>query len=282
MLSKEMRISKSSVYRIIKNLGGSKPYALPPPKRCGRKRHVFTAEEMQKIVDYRQKYKASCNTLQRLLKAKEGREIAHNQIYKLLLSKGMIHKQKAKRKRDTWTRFARKHTLSMRQTDWKLLKNGNWLIAFKDDAARTIVAAGEFQNATSENSILVLAEGIRKYGRPLSVLTGRDAQFYASDKKGKPSGKTKFQLFLEANNIRHILARVSHPQTCGKIERFFGEVERRLYTWHDFNTVEEVVNWYNNLLPSLSLDYDNLETPAEAFKRKMHHKRRIIKKVVEI
>ncbi len=281
-LAREMKISKSSAYRIIRDLGGCKPYALPPPKQCGRKKHVFTSEEVQKAVDYRQKYKASCNTLQGLLKAKEGLRLAHNQIYKILLNKNMIHRQKARRKRNTWTRFERKHSLSMWQTDWKQLKNGNWLIAFKDDAARTIVAAGEFPSATSENSITVLAQGIRAYGRPLSILTGRDAQFYASDKKGKPSGKTEFQLFLEANNIRHILARVSHPQTCGKIERFFGEVERRLYTWHDFETVEEVVNWYNNLLPSLSLDYDNLETPAEAFRRKMHHKRRIIKKVVEI
>jgi putative transposase len=281
-LAREMRVSKSTVHRILRDLPDYPIYELPKPKKCGRKQHVFTIEETQKALEYRQKYKASCNTLERLLRARENLKLSHNQIYKILKNHGLIHMQRKKHRRNDWVRFERKHSLSMWQADWKQLKNGNWLIAFKDDASRLITAAGEFPEATSEHSIEILVEGIKKYGRPLSILTGRDVQFYASEKNGKPGGKTKFQLFLEANGIKHILARVKHPQTCGKIERFFGEVEVRLYKWHDFKTVAEVVDWHNNLLPSLSLDYDNLETPAVAFKRKMHHNRTIIKEVVEI
>jgi putative transposase len=194
----------------------------------------------------------------------------------------LIHSWKNKRKRKAWIRFERKHSLSLWQADWKQLKTGKWIIAFVDDASRLVTTAGEFDNATSEHSVEVLAAGIRRWGRPLSVLTGRDAQFYASNKKGKPSKPTVFQKFLEANDIQHIVAKVNHPQTCGKIERFFGEVERRLHTWHDFKTLDEVVRWRNNVLPSRSLNFDKLETPATAFKRKMHHKRRIIKKVINL
>jgi putative transposase len=281
-LAKVLRVSKSTVYRMNVSLRGCKLSQLPPPRKSGRKEHIFTVEEIQKTVDYREKYKASCNTLEKLLLAKEGLSLAHNQIYKILTAKGMILKQKKKRKKNSWVRWERKHSLSLWQTDWKQLKNGNWIIAFKDDAARTIVAYGEFPEATAEHSIEVLTQGIKEWGRPLAVLTGRDVQFFASDQKGKASGKNRFQLFLEANNIDHVLARVKHPQTCGKIERFFGEVEFRLYKRQDFKTLDEVVYWHNHLLPSLSLDYDNLETPAEAFKRKMHHKRVVIKEVVEI
>lgn len=279
-LARMLKTSKSTVYRTFKAYQATGRLTAEPAK-CGRKPYKPTPEEVDAAIVYRKKYKACSNTLEVLLK-RNGVMLSHNQVYKILKANGLIHKQKNKRRTKPWVRWERKHSLSLWQTDWKLLKNGHWIIAFKDDASRLIVASGEFTNATSENSVKVLAEGIRQWGRPLAVLTGRDAQFYASDKKGKPSGNTVFQDFLEANGIKHIVGRVNHPQTCGKIERFFGEVERRLYTWHDFDTLAEVVHWHNYLLPSRSLDFDRLETPVEAFKRKMHHKRRIIKTVTEI
>ena len=279
-LARLLKVSLSTVYRVFRayNRTGN---AVPEPGKCGRRPHVFTSEEIEAVIAGRQKYRACDTTLAALLKP-DGVVLSHNQIYRVLKAKGLIHSLKNKRKRKDWIRFERKHSLSLWQTDWKLLKNGNWIIAFLDDASRLVVASGEFPNATSEHSVEVLAKGIRQWGRPLAVLTGRDVQFYASDKKGKPCEPTVFQKFLEANDMRHIVGRVNHPQTCGKIERFFGEVERRLYAWHDFNTLEEVVHWRNELLPSRSLDFDKLETPAKAFKRRMHHKRRIITEVIKI
>ena len=69
-----------------------------------------------------------------------------------------------------------------------------------------------------------------------------------------------------AADIRHILARVSHPQTNGKLERAYGEVERKL---HLFKDIHELVHWYNHIRPLMSLEWDNLETPAPAYVRKM-------------
>ena len=89
--------------------------------------------------------------------------------------------------------------------DWTQLPDGTWLLSIKDDDSRLIGAHGEFPEATSNHSIEALTQGIKKYGRPKSVLTGRDTQFYSSDKKGKAQGKTRFQQFLEANQIQHIL-----------------------------------------------------------------------------
>lgn len=281
-IARLMKVCKSTVYRTFEKYGNCKPCDWQLPKQPGRKKCNPTDEERAKIVQYRAEYKCNSNTLQLLLKEKENMDLAHNQIYAVLKVNGLIRMQKPKHKRNSWVRFERKHSLSMVQGDWKRLKNGNWLIAFKDDASRLIFAYGEFPEATAEHSIEVLAKGIRQWGRPKQVLTGHDVQFFASDKQGKASGKNRFQVFLEANGIEHVLARVKHPQTCGKIERFFGEVERRLYTWKDFQTVDEVVDWYNNLLPSMSLNYEALETPILAFKRKMHHKQKIIKDVIEV
>lgn len=282
-LASELGICKKSVYNINSQLKDCKRlYNLPKPKKCGRKQHVFTVEETDIILKYRNQYKVNCNTLERLLKRKEKIELPHNQIYKILKIKGLIHVQKPKKKRNAWIRFERKHSLSLFQMDWSKMHDGTWLLAIKDDASRLIVAKGVFPEATSDHSIEVLTQAIQAYGKPLAILTGRDVQFYASDKLGKPSGKNRFQQFLEANEIKHILARVNHPQTCGKIERTFGEIKNRLYKWHDFDTIDKVVDWHNNLLPSMSLDYENLETPAQAFQRKMHHNRKITKEVILI
>lgn len=93
---------------------------------------------------------------------------------------------------------------------------------------------------------------------------------------------TYFQKFLDTNDIKHILARVNHPQTCGKIERNFGEVKGRIIRWQEFNTVDEVVKWHNEIKPHTSLNVDVCETPLEAFQRKMHYNRVVIKEFVEV
>jgi transposase InsO family protein len=58
--------------------------------------------------------------------------------------------------------------------------------------------------------------------------------------------------------IKHILARVNHPQTNGKLERFHGEIQRK-QKW--FESIDELIHWWNHIKPHMSLDWDNLETP---------------------
>jgi hypothetical protein len=46
---------------------------------------------------------------------------------------------------------------------------------------------------------------------------------------------------------------VEHLQTNGRIERFFGEVERRI---NKFRSVGEIGVWHNEVKPHSSLNYD--------------------------
>jgi putative transposase len=250
-------------------------------KRPGRSRMAIPYDHVSRTVFLRLETKANDKVLSRLLE-QEGINLSHCKIYDILKSAGLIHMLKDKRKRKTWVRWERKHSLSLWQTDWTLFR-GKWLIVFMDDASRLVVGWGLFDNATSENSVNVLKEAISKYGKPKSILTGRDTQFYATTKEGRAQGETYFQRFLHSNGISHILARVNHPQTCGKIERFFGEVKKRIETWRDFATVDEVVQWHNYVKPHMSLsDEKRLVTPAQAFKEKLHHNAKVVMSSCEV
>ena len=113
---------------------------------------------------------------------------------------------------------------------------------------------------------------------PDAVLTDRGSQFYANAGEKKAKGESEFERYLRVNGIKHIVGRVNyvtlspygetgnHPQTNGKVERFYGTVEQKLKF---FESVDELVKWYNEVKPHMSLNFEELETPAKAFYRKL-------------
>jgi len=126
-----------------------------------------------------------------------------------------------KRRRKEWIKYKRKHSLSMVHLDWhisEILKKEVCVVL--DDSSTKILAGGEFDNATEENSINLLKKVIEEYGgiRMLrEVLTDRGTQFYASKRDNEGNAENGFELFLIDHGIKPILARVKHPQTNGKI-----------------------------------------------------------------
>ena len=112
----------------------------------------------------------------------------------------------------------------------------------------------------------MLKEAIRKHGKPASVLTDRGIQFYANESEEREKGATVFERYLVEEGIRQVLSRVMHPQTNGKVERFFRTVKEKL---PEFDTLEDLMVWYNDVRPHMSLNLDVIETPSEAFVRKM-------------
>ncbi len=77
-------------------------------------------------------------------------------------------------------------------------------------------------------------------------------QFYANQSEYKRKGASlQFEQELVKLGIKHIMARVNHPQTNGKLQRFHGEIQRK-QKW--FDTIDESVHWYNHIKPHMSLD----------------------------
>lgn len=115
-------------------------------------------------------------------------------------------------------------------TDWTDCPfTGKKLIAFIDDNSRFIVHAEYFENATTENTVLAFMNAMDRYGKPENILTDQGTQFHENG---------KFREFCEKNGIKHIFGRVGHPQTNGKIERWFGtykqEFQPQRWSLNDF------------------------------------------------
>jgi putative transposase len=119
----------------------------------------------------------------------------------------------------------------------------------------------------------VLKRAISKHGKPAVIFTDRGTQFYATETDEKMKGLTMFEKYLIEDDIKQMLSRVGHPRTNGKIERFFRTVEdKRKF----FTSIDELIEWYNMKRPHMSLNPDIIETPYQAYQRKMPGKDGVI------
>ena len=264
-ITKSMKISVrwvQKLYSWYRSTG-----AVPVLGKPGRPKRIITEEMIQTVESAFEKFMCCAVFLERIIDS-DGTHIPHNTIHQIMRDKGLAENQ-PKRRRRKWVRYERTYSNSMWHTDWKLLDDGRWLICYQDDASRFIVHYGIFENATGNNAIAVLREATAKHGRPASVLTDHGSQFYANESEYKRRGAAEFERELVKLDIKHILARVNHPQTNGKLERFHGEIQRK-QKW--FDGIDELIHWYNYTKPHMSLDWDNLETPAKAYARKMPQK----------
>ena len=180
-----------------------------------------------------------------------------------------------KYKRKKWVRYERRHSLQAVHLDWCYDPvQSKWVLPVLDDASRMLLSLLEVKNATTDASIEAIKQAL-KHGRIRECITDRGTQFT------KSMGKSRFTDFLRERGIKHILCRVNHPQTNGKSE-IFNKLYRRHR--HSFPDKEGFVRWYNEIRPHLSLRFDVLETPAQAFERKKRKEEEKVKneKAIEI
>ena len=241
--------------------------SVPELGRPGRKRIEPSEDERRIIEEAHKEHEAGAVLLERVIDVIYTRHIPHNRIHRVMREMGLARDEPRKQIRKKWIRYERKYSNSLWHTDWTLIDGMGWLIAYLDDASRFVLSYGLFPEATSERSVEVLKQAIKKHGKPASVLTDRGTQFYANETEEREKGSTLFERYLVENEIRQILSRVSHPQTNGKVERFFGTLKRKLPRFD--NDIDRLITWYNMKRPHMSLNLDVIETPYRAYLRKM-------------
>ena len=135
-----------------------------------------------------------------------------------------------------------------------------YMIGFMDDNSRFMVGWGLYRFQKGDNVQEVFRAAIEKRGMPKEVLSDNGRQYHSW------RGKSKFSTMLTKLGIRHIRSRPYHPQTCGKIESFWRNLNQECLTKVPLATFEEAqakigeyVEYYNfkrphqgigNLIPS--------------------------------
>jgi len=133
----------------------------------------FIKCDIVKIREAKMKYKLGARRLEKVIEQVYGVHIPHNRIHKYLLEEGLAKEEpRKKRRRKPYIRYEREHSMSAAHIDW-FEKDGIKFCAILDDASRKILAAGEFKNANTENSIALVDKLVEDYRGiiPLEELT---------------------------------------------------------------------------------------------------------------
>ncbi len=155
-------------------------------------------------------------------------------------------------------RFERAKPNQLWQTDLFtfLLKRENrrvYLVGFLDDHSRYVVSYGVHASASTALVIEALRAGIAAYGPPEEVLTDNGPQYVTW------RGKSQMRRELEKLGIRHVVSKPKHPQTLGKVERFWGTLWKECVEGAVFHDVEDA-----RRRVGLFIDYYNFQRPHSA------------------
>ena len=230
-------------------------------KLAGRPRKPFEEWEIQAVKETFEKYRVSADTLERLVDRDFKKHIGHNRIHQILIYLGYAKKKGNRDKRKKkWKRYERRHSLTAVHIDWHYFK-GTWIFSVEDDASRKLLALIEEKRESTDNSIVGMDLAF-KHGKIKQCISDHGSTFTSNF----VDAKSRFKKYLKSKGIKQILCKVKHPQSNGKIERWFECYDKNR---HAFDTKEKFMYWYNDLRPHRSLKFDKLETPSQAFVRKL-------------
>jgi len=270
---KEMRLGVQSVCRIARQQDITPRHARrvferykdekrPRLQKCGRKPLPITEQDVRVVLRVRKQHPVMGAVSIQLVLDEQGKHIPHNRIHKILKQQGLSIEQPAKQKRRKWIRFEREHSNSLWHIDYSEM-DGKQVLGLLDDASRFVPWSEEFDEATAENAVTALNKAVNKYGVPRQLLSDNGGHFASISRASCPNPENNaFQKRLNKLGIQHIKTRAHHPQTNGKMERWFGTLKQLK---PHFKTVKRCVNYYNNKRPNMSLNNGRLKTPAQAF-----------------
>ena len=197
-------------------------------------------------------------------------------IQKFLRKEGLVYKERIQK--NGYKKFQRSHPNDLWQIDIAGPQSiGHlkqlYLIAILDDCSRFVVAAQYFRTQQGTNVIKVIRDAVVSYGQPNQILSDNGTQF--RNLIGELG--TRYSNLLDSMEIEPIFAERNHPQTKGKLERWFETVtqmfliEARIFAKQNPKCSLTELNerfqawvlWYNTQKPHGSLP--NKTTPERVF-----------------
>jgi putative transposase len=229
--------------------------------KLGRPSRPFEECEIIIVKEAYEKYRVSADTLERLIERDYKKHIGHNRINKILIYLGYAKRKNFRDiRKKKWKRYERRHSLTAVHIDWHYNK-GIWVFSVIDDASRKILALVESDKESTDNSILGMEIAL-KHGQIKQCISDHGSTFTSNF----VDARSRFREYLLSKEIKPILCRIRHPRSNGKIEKWFQVYDRHRKA---YKTIEDFLYWYNDLKPHKALNFEELETPSQAFIRKL-------------
>jgi len=253
-------ITTRTLYRWFNGIKKKKSGNQKPPKKKHKRKQKYPGFIFERILELKKEnLHRKAPTIH--LKIKEEFPDCCPSVHlirKVLAGSGL--NQKDPRGRKGYVKFERKMPNDLWQIDISgvqtLVGLGKvYLFALIDDCSRFIVSAKYFKDQRGLNVIRILRDAFEIHGRPRQILADNGSQF----KNVLGELGTKYSRLLNLLDIQPIFARPNHPQTKGKLERWFGTVknsflrEEKFYvekhsniTLNQLNEhLDKWVHWYN-------------------------------------
>lgn len=252
------------VYKLVKNFQkeGVKAYT---EKQVGRPRIEINSVFVDKVVKIRDEDDYGSQKIHFVLK-QQGSGVSQHIIQRILDEKGLTEPCEKRRGQRSYVRYQWPISNYMWHCDWSQLGDKQYC-AFIDDRSRKIMAAGEFNNATKENTSFIFYQAmLTNQVCPVVVLSDKGTQFFANkrNKKGERA-LSEFEKELKQKGIELWTSRRNHPQTNGKMEKWFDTMKKRKKK-HPKETLQEFVQWYNEKRIHHALEY---KTPQKVYEEKL-------------
>ena len=234
-------------------------------KRAGRPKLKLNSSFVKKVTEIRGHSDYGSQKIHFVLK-RSGFGVSQHIIQRILNEQGLTNPCPKLRGQRKYVRFQWPISNYMWHTDWSQYKN-KWYLSFIDDRSRKIMASGEFSHANEENTIFLLRQAIlTNEACPFVLLSDKGTQFYNS-KKTKKGVLTPslFEQELNELGIEFWTSRRNHPQTNGKMEKWFDTFKKRKKK-HPDEALQDFVKWCNEGRIHHALDY---KTPEEVYRENL-------------
>ena len=231
------------------------------PKYKGRVRPKVPPEVKEKIVEIKKDYpifgvQKISDLLKRIFFMKASPETVRKTLHDQELIKAP--KRKARKNPQKPRRFERSRPNQMWQTDifcFRLGGQNAYLLGFIDDYSRYIIGLGLYRKQTAENLLEVYRQATGEFNCPAEMLTDNGRQYT------NWRGTTRFEKELKKDRVKHFRSQPHHPQTLGKIERFWKTIWTEFLDRCQFDSMETArerialwVKYYNHRRPHQGID----------------------------
>ena len=193
-----------------------------------------------------------CERIHDMLMRSEGFAASAGAVARVLREAGYESEERpTERHEDKPREFERARPNQLWQSDlftFLLKREGRrlYLVGFLDDHSRYMVGFGLYASSSGALVREVFEAAVANYGAPEEVLTDQGPQYHTW------RGTSEFARLCARRGIRQVVARARHPQTLGKIERFWGTLWRECVERAVFQSLEDArkriglyIDYYN-------------------------------------